>query len=131
MNFTDKLKDRLKEKNEEQVFDNGEKEFNETFEKSPFYGIEQVRNMPSCIDFRFRESYKAVPYSFILEISYDPSEGIEITTTTKKILITGRNLKLLYSYLTSFRVRFIQENIGNDLTEEKALFVKDIKIEEL
>jgi hypothetical protein len=42
----------------------------------------------------------------------------------------GRNLKMLYNYLAAFRVRYIQVNMGNDLTEESELFVNDITIEE-
>lgn len=133
MSFTDKLTQRIKERqDEEQNFDRGQNEYRDTFEASPFYGVEQIRNVPACIDLRFHDkSCKSIPYSFILEIDFDPSDGIVILTTTKKISVTGRNLKLLYTFLSAFRVRFIQENIGNDLTEEKALFVKAVKVEEL
>ena len=97
-----------------------------------FYGVENIRNHPACLDLRLTDgSSKALPYSYIVELNFDASNGIEIITAMKKIAITGRNLKVLYNYLTVFRVKYIQANIGNDLTDEKELFVREIKIEEL
>lgn len=60
-----------------------------------------------------------------MEINYKPSE-IELIYTVKKLLITGRNLKQLDLFIVAFRVRFIEANIGNDLTDENLLFVKNI-----
>lgn len=98
---------------------------NEPFEKSDFYGVENVRGSPACLEMRFNDSTsKALPYSFILEISYDPSEGIEIKSTMRKIIITGRNLRKLYLSLVAYRVSYIVENIGNDLTDENKVFIK-------
>lgn len=103
----------------------------ELFEKSEFFGIEHIKNSPACLELRFSDgSSRAAPYSFILEIWYEPSEGIEIKTTLRTIKIIGRNLKKLYLCLVSYRVSYIAENIGNDLTEESQLFVKEIKLEE-
>lgn len=134
MNFQDRITQRLQERKEainQQQTDNSETSV-EQFEHSPYFGIEQLRNHPSCIDLRLTNGkFKALPYAYILEIDYDPSDGIEITATGKKVIVTGRNLKLLYHYLTAFRVRYIQANVGNDLEEEKALFVKNIKIDEM
>ena len=103
----------------------------EIFEPSKFFAKEQIRNLPACLEFRFADSSsKAYPYSHVLQLNYNPSEGIEVLTTQKKIIIEGRNLKLLYVFLLSFQVKFIQENIGHDLTEENKLFVKRIRVEE-
>ena len=111
-----------------------EKDFDEIeeFHASPFFGAENLRNSPSCIDLRLSNgASKAIPYSYIHEIDFEPSEGIIITTSTKLIKITGRNLRMLYNYLSAYRVRFIKANIGNDLTNEQEVFVKDIKIQEV
>jgi len=135
MSFRDKVAQQIQEKNAFQADpDNIEQTVNnvEAFESSPFFGADNLRNSPSCLDLRLADgTFKALPYSYFIEVNYNPSEGIEIITTTRKIYLTGRNLKLLYNYLVAYRVRFIQANIGNDLTEEKALFVKCIKIEEV
>lgn len=132
MNYRDKIAQRIQEK-ENAALNNDDLADNvEAFVSSEFFGVENVRSSPACLDLRFADgSFKAIPYSYIMEINFNPGEGIEIVSTSKKVSITGRNLKLLYTYLTSYRVKYIKANIGNDLTEEKALFVKGIKIDEL
>jgi len=131
MNFQEKIKQRAKEKEANPDLQDDENSEIETFERSEFFGVDNVRNYPSCLDLRLADgNSKALPYSYISEINFDASEGIEILSTTKKIRINGRNLKLLYNFLVAFRVKYIQSNIGNDLTDEKALFVKEIIIEE-
>lgn len=97
-----------------------------------FFGVEQVNAYPPCIDLRLKDgNSKALPYSYIVEVTYNPSEGIEILTATKRILIEGRNLQMLYNHLVGYRVKYIQACIGKDLMEDKDLFVKSIQIEEL
>lgn len=134
MSFRDKVAQQIQEKTANQPeISNVDQESDkiEAFVSSAFFGVDNLRNSPSCLDLRLvNGTFKALPYSYIIEINYDPSDGIEIITTTKRISITGRNLKVLYNYLVSYRIRYIQANFGNDLTEEKLLFVKDIKIEE-
>lgn len=97
-----------------------------------FFGIENIKGYLSCIDLRFPDgNCKAIPYSYVIEINFDTANGIEVTTATKKVIIKGRNLKMLYKYLLSYRVKYIQANIGHDVSDETALFVKEISIEEL
>jgi hypothetical protein len=97
-----------------------------------FFGTENTRGYPSCLDLRFPDgNCKAIPYSYIVEINFHTEKGIEIMTATKKVTISGRNLQLLYKYLLSFRIKYIQANIGNDISEESAVFVKEIKIGDL
>ena len=107
----------------------------ETFENdvdTTFFGIEPNQKFPTALDLRFANgNCKAIPYTYISEIDFIPSEGIEITALGRKFRILGRNLKKLYDFILKYRVRFIQANIGEDLTEEKDLFVADIVIEEV
>ena len=77
--------------------------------KSDCFGIESIRNLPACIDFRFESGDRyALPYSLITGINYDKSEGIEIITPPNKMLIKGYNLTQLYDYLVLYRVKYIQ-----------------------
>ena len=135
MNFQDKIAQRIQERNAEfsSVKNHDSEGENEpAVPQSAFYGIENQRNYGSCLDLRLADgNFKALPYSYILEINFNPSEGIEFLTATKKISIKGRNLRPLYNYLAVFRVRFIQANIGPDLSDEESLFVKEILISEL
>ena len=88
-------------------------------------------NPVTCLDLRLRDgNRRAVPYSYFTEINFDADMGIEILTTRHRIGITGRNLMQLYDYLVTYRVRYVQANIGND-TGEDELFVKEIVIDEL
>lgn len=110
-----------------QAANNNDPEF-EGFD-SDFFGIDNIKSYPACLDLRLSDgNRKAVPYSFIQEINFDPTYGIEITATTKKIIITGRDLGKLYDYLTSFRTRYIQTHLGTD-ANETGLFVEKINIE--
>jgi hypothetical protein len=102
----------------------------ESFE-SDYFGIENLRNPLACIDLRPADgNRKAIPYIYIQEINFDATDGIEIITTTKRITIIGRDLSKLYDYLTVFRVKYIQVNIGTDANQD-GLFVKEILIQEL
>lgn len=96
-----------------------------------YFGVENLRNSPACVDLRLSNgNRKAIPYTYIMELSFDSTNGIEITTSTKRINITGRDLSRLYEYLTAYRVKYIQSHLGTDANQE-GLFVKDIKIEEI
>lgn len=97
-----------------------------------FFGIEPQKKIPATVDFRLADNtFRAVPYSYIMDIEFDPADGIEVLTSTKRIKIRGRNLRLLYDYLAQFRVRFIQANVGADLTEGSEPFVSSIEISSL
>ena len=134
MSFREKYLERNRQRMAEMAandnFDVDEK--HEKLPVSDFFKVERVRKMPPCLDLRLADgTFIAVPYSLFSQIAFDPSEGIEISLATeKKILITGRNLHQLYEYLIAFRIRFIQVNIGNDTTDENALFVEGIELVE-
>lgn len=134
MSFRDKIAQRIQEQDNETLLPQSEDmgSYNiEPFIASEYFGVDNLRNAPACVDLRLSDgNCKAIPYSYIVEINFSLSDGIEIISTTKKITITGRNLKALYNYLIAYRVKHIQANIGNDLGQEKILFVKGIEIEE-
>ena len=120
--FKDKVAKSIQEKyaspNTEQEENSTETGPTEISKHSEFFGVDNIRNSPACLDLRLSDGkFKALPYSYIVEINFALSEGIEIITAMKKILISGRNLQLLYNYLVTFRVRYIQAQIGNDISE--------------
>lgn len=97
--------------------------------ESEYFGIENIRNLPACFDLRFADgNRKAIPYSDISEIDYDPSGEIKITCSEKEITIKGRNLEKLYDYLVGYRVRFITEGVGSNVDGE-GLFVERIEVD--
>lgn len=96
-----------------------------------YFATDNIKSLPACLDLRLPNgSRKALPYNYFVEIDFLSGNVIEITTTTKKVQITGRDLGKLYDFLVSYRVRFITTNLGADLKDE-GLFVKEILIQEL
>jgi len=96
-----------------------------------YFATDNIKSSPPCLDLRLPDGkHKALPYSYFIEIDFDSADNIEITTTNKKVKITGRDLGRLFDYLVAYRVRYIQVNIGAD-TEESGLFVGAILIEEI
>lgn len=135
MNFRDKLAARVQENQIQAipaVKSEVEQEVFDIPNRSPFYGVENVRNHPSCLDLRLSNGcFLALPYAYFIELSYSPSDGIHILSTTKRISIIGRNLQELYRYLVSYRINYVQANIGNDLSDSNSLFVRGIEVEDL
>lgn len=130
------FREKYRERNRQRLAEFAANDNNEEYEKLPvsdFFKVERVRKIPPCLDLRMADgSFVAVPYSLVSLISFDPSVGIEISLATeRKVVIAGRNLHLIYEYLVSFRVRFIQANIGNDTFDEEVLFVEGIEIVEV
>lgn len=139
MSFREKLAQRSRERYAELAANDniggnefaGENLNGEPQVSSEYFGLDNVKKFPACIDLRLADgSFRAIPYSYIMEISFEPSEGIKIITTTKKIAITGRNLHKLYDYLAAYRVRYIKAHVGNDTADEGVLVVGSIVVKE-
>lgn len=128
MSFKERIERNRERLNNPEKAANDNNEYERSF-NSDFYGIESIRNMPPFFILRLASGKrKAMPYSSIVDIDFDPEEGIMIIeTTNKNITITGRNLEQLLDYLAFNRVRYIQANIGADTTEE-GIFIKEIAI---
>lgn len=98
---------------------------------SEFWGIERVMSRQAImLDLRLKTGrFKALPYSYITSIDFDPSETLEIFVSDQHIKIRGRNLHKLYSYLLRHKVTFIQESLsGNDMLTDKDTFIKEISV---
>ena len=133
MDFVQRLREKEKERQDSiEANENGVADLQEEGVNSDFFGTDNLRNLPACLDLRLSEGKrKALPYSYIMEVIYDGTDGIEIIATTKRIKITGRNLELLFDYLVAFRVRYIKMHTGTEAGEEDGgLFVGGIDIEE-
>jgi hypothetical protein len=132
MNFRERIEKRRESL--DNINDNIEPANNNEQEQSfdlNYFGVENLRNSPACVDLRLADgNRKAIPYTYIMEINFDATNGIEIRTATKKVTITGRDLSRLYEYLTAYRVKYIQAHIGTDSNEE-GLFVKEVRIDEI
>lgn len=133
MGFQDRIIQQRRERHG--IADNTNVAANENFEEgfqTKFFGIENYRYfVPAFIVGLPDGKFRTIEY-FNLDIRFDPSGEIEIlTANSNRILIIGRNLWILYKYLSAHRVNYIQSNIGNDLVDEKEMFIKTIEIEEV
>jgi hypothetical protein len=133
MDFVQRLREKEKERqNSIEANENGVADLQEDAVSSDFFGTDNLRNLPACLDLRLSETKRrALPYSYIMEVLFDATDGIEIIATTKRIKITGRNLGLLFDYLVAFRVRFIKMHSGSDFgVDDGGLFVGEILFDE-
>ena len=129
MNFREKI-EQSREKQDNSILSGTNSELEDDY-VCEFFATDNIKSLPACLDLRLPNgSRKALPYSYFTEIDFDTESGIEITTTTKKVKITGRDLSKLFDYLVAYRVRYITTNIGTDI-EETGLSVKEILIEQL
>ena len=103
----------------------------EIAETTQFYQTVRVKNSLTCLELRYNGMFKAFPYSYIMEFDYSPSDGITIGTSIKKITIAGRNLSKLYYALVDYRIKWIQANIGNDVTDEAEMFISSIEVDDI
>jgi len=128
MNFRDKLeqgRERLGNKTEAIIAAEMEEGF-----ACEYFATDNIKSLPACLDLRLPDGKrKAIPYTFVTEINFDADSLIEITTTTKQIKISGRDLTKLYDFLVAYRVRYIQADFGNDMNDD-GLFVEKIIIED-
>lgn len=84
------------------------------------FGIENLRNLPACIDFRLMSGDRyALPYSLITEINFNKSHGIEIKSASKSVYIEGINLNRLYEYMATFQVKYINMNHEKEADKSK------------
>lgn len=82
-----------------------------------FGWLRGIRDRAIMLDLRKKDGVcRAIPYSWIESIDFDPSEGITIQALGRSITIKGRNLNgearpsaRLYEGLTRHRVPWIQE----------------------
>lgn len=96
-----------------------------------YFGVESIRNLPACIDYRLADGdFVAIPYSILAGINYNPDKGIEITYANCSVRINGYNLRQLYYYLALYRVRYVQIALGQTLEVNENIVITGIEINE-
>ncbi|MBL7815677.1 MAG: hypothetical protein JNL70_11730 [Saprospiraceae bacterium] len=106
----------------------------ESLSEFKFYGIEPQSNAQAVmLDIRLGNgNSQAFAYSYLTKVNFNPSEGIQIFAVDMCILLRGRNLNAIYSYLLMHRLTYIQENIGElDEVAENDVFVESIEVRNL
>lgn len=128
MNFRERLEQVL-----ERQGNNNESVITEDLEGDfacEYFATDNIHRLPACLDLRFADGKrKALPYCYFVEMHFDTENGIEITTSTKKVTISGRNLSKLFDYLVAYRVRYITSHVGVDINED-GIFIQKITVED-
>ncbi len=97
--------------------------------ESPFFTAEKQQGVTSImLDFEFENgNCLALPYSGIMKIDYDPSNGIILEWGNEHIKITGQNLGELYGLVVRQRVNSIRESReAFDINNDGKLSVREI-----
>ena len=78
--------------------------------KEPFSNLSADRMHKVMLELRFKGgNAKALAYSYLVEIDFNPSKEIVLDFTAYEVRLVGRNLHSLFSGLTAQRVAFVQE----------------------
>lgn len=134
MSFSNRIAQRLQEKDVEQLVTEQPQAISDDadiVETTDFYGAVRIGNGLMNIELYLADGNRAaVPCSFMTRFRFNRSE-ITFRADGEKYTISGRNLEPLWIRLINQRLKYVKANIGNDLSAEKDLFVKDIVISEL
>ena len=71
---------------------------------------------------------KALMYSYLKEIDFDPSEGIVLQYVSHRVNLRGRNLSALFDRLVEHRVTAVREIEEATVTDEAATVVSAIEV---
>jgi hypothetical protein len=79
-------------------------------EGESFSTLSADRQQKIMLELRLKNgNAKALAYSYLVGIDFDPSEGIMLNFSGHEVRISGRNLRPLVSGLVSQRVAAVQE----------------------
>jgi hypothetical protein len=105
----------------------------EQVEDAPAFGqLRGLRAQAVMLELRLKTGdLKAIGYSYLVGVDYNPGVGIVIDFTGHKVNVTGRNLLPIFNALVRHRVTYIREfDASADLAEESATVVLGIAVEE-
>jgi hypothetical protein len=77
--------------------------------------VSSGRTQKLMLDFRLNDGNSfALAYSYLVGISFNPSEGIELDFGMSNVKVTGINLMPIYSGLVAQRVAWLRELVARD-----------------
>ena len=94
------------------------------------YRIRTEAGYTAMVDFEtVQGDRQALPYSYLVSINYNPSEGLVLTFASHVVRIRGRNLDDLYLALVRQRAEYIRaEDAHFDTRPESEPFIEKIDI---
>ena len=100
--------------------------------ENQYFGFDRQDNGRALMfELRTRDGRRsALPYSYLTRADFDPEKGIEICVSNVVILVHGRDLEVVYSYLLQNRLTWIREDsAGTDIGDD-GVFVERLEVKE-
>jgi len=100
--------------------------------ENQYFGFDRQENGRALMfELRTRDGRRsALPYSYLTRADFDPEKGIEIYVSSVVILVHGRDLEVVYSYLLQNRLTWIREDSAGTDTGDDGVFVERLEVKD-
>lgn len=94
------------------------------------FGVAKSNRMPpAMLVLRLKTgNQKALMYSYLKEIDFDPSEGIVLQYVSHRVTIRGRNLSAVFDRLVEHRITWVHEVDDSSGMDETATVISGIEV---
>ena len=101
-------------------------------EEGKYFGFDRQENGRALMfELRTRDGRRsALPYSYLTRADFDPDKGIEIYVSNVVVLVKGRDLGTIYSYLLQNRLTWMREDFSDTDLGEDGVFVESLEVKE-
>ncbi len=99
-------------------------------QEEKFFSYEpQPTGRAIMLELRTRDGKRrALPYSYMTKADFDPDEGIEIHVSDVIVLLKGRGLEEVFTFLVQNRLNWVREDFSGMDTEDEDVFVESIEV---
>lgn len=101
-------------------------------EEGKYFGFDRQENGRALMfELRTRDGRRsALPYSYLTRADFDPDKGIEIYVSNVVVLVKGRDLGTIYSYLLQNRLTWMREDFSDTDLGEDGVFVESLEVKD-
>lgn len=101
-------------------------------EEGKYFGFDRQENGRALMfELRTRDGRRsALPYSYLTRADFDPDKGIEIYVSNVVVVVKGRDLGTIYSYLLQNRLTWMREDFSDTDLGEDGVFVESLEVKE-
>ena len=101
-------------------------------EEGKYFGFDRQENGRALMfELRTRDGRRsALPYSYLTRADFDPDKGIEIYVSNVVVVVKGRDLGTIYSYLLQNRLTWMREDSSDTDLGEDGVFVESLEVKE-
>lgn len=100
--------------------------------ESKYFGFDRQENGRALMfELRTRDGRRsALPYSYLTRADFDPDKGIEIYVSNVVVVVKGRDLGTIYSYLLQNRLTWVREDSSDTDLGEDGVFVESLEVKD-